>query len=244
MLLINNKPNIDLEPHVDFNSLKELEPYFVRAIVKSWKHAKPTTYIREHCMDPSVVPLYEIISHYKNHPEIFPNQEFYDDLIANDLLSSYLRFVEPVHYGGMTISLQYIKNMESWFNGRGNPDNCAKTEAYDNFPFLFSWLQENNIFNSIGRCVVYVAEANVKGLVHYDIPKNNQLDEFIWIGLDKRKKVFLQDAETKEKIYIDSPITVFDDRNYHGVESSDYASWSLRIDGFFSNEFKSKIGWK
>jgi hypothetical protein len=244
MFLLNNQLNIDLQSHVDFDSLKKLEPYFVQAIVKSWKHSKPTIFVRDHCIDSSTVPLYEVVNHYKNHPELFPNHEFYNELIANDWLSSYLRFVEPVQYGGMSINLQYIKNIETWFSNRGDPDNCKRTDAYDNFPFLFEWLQENNIFSKIGRCVVYVAEANMKGIVHYDIPKDNNLHDFIWINLDKRKRLFVQDSVTKEKFYIDSPIAIFDDRNYHGVENSGYAAWSIRVDGFFSDDFKSKINWK
>lgn len=244
MFLLNNQPNIDLQPYVDFDSLKSLEHYFVRGIVKSWKHCKPTIYIRRHCMDPDAVPLQEIVSHYKSSPDLFPDTEFYKDLIDNDLLSSYLRFVEPVHYGSMSINLQYIKNTELWFINRGDPENCAKTDAYDNFPFLFEWLEQNNIFSKIGRCVIYVAEANLKSVVHYDLPKDNHLHDFIWINLDQRKKLFLQDGQTKEKIYINSPITTFDDRNYHGVEQSEYASWSLRIDGFFNEEFKAKINRK
>lgn len=245
MFLLNNQPNIDLQPFVDFDSLKKLEPYFVRAIIKSWKHCKPTVYTREHCLDfDNTVPLSGVMNHYKKNPEFFPDQEFYDELIANDWLSSYVRFIEPVHYGSMSINLQYISNLEGWFTNRGDPDNCKKTDAYDNFPFLFSWLNENNIFRQIGRCVVYVAEANMQGLIHYDIPKDNHLHDFIWINLDERKKLFLIDGVTNKKVYIDSPITLFDDRNFHGAESSAYASWSVRIDGFFSDELKSKINWK
>ena len=242
MFLLNNQLNIDLQPYVDFDALKKLEPYFVQAIVKSWKHSKPTVYSRESCIDPDIVPLYEIVNNYKNHHELFPSQEFYDELVANDWLSSYLRFVEPVDYGSMSINLQYIKTHESWFSDRGDPNKCARTDAYDNFPFLFDWLQENRIFRDIGRCVIYVAEAHMKSITHYDIPKDGNLTNFIWISLDNRKKLFVQDSITKEKHYIDSPITMFDDRNHHGVENTGYAAWSLRVDGFFTDEFKSRIG--
>ena len=74
------------------------------------------------------------------------------------------------------------------------------------------------------------------------LPKDGNLTNFIWISLDNRKKLFVQDSITKEKHYIDSPITMFDDRNHHGVENTGYAAWSLRVDGFFTDEFKSRIG--
>jgi hypothetical protein len=242
VFLINNQINLDLRPYLNFESLKKLESQFVRGIVKSWKHCKPTVFIREHCIDPDIVPLYEIVNYYENHHELFPSHEFYDELVANDWLSSYLRFVEPVDYGSMSINLQYIKNSEAWFKDRSDPSNCGRTDAYDNFPFLFDWLQENQIFETIGRCVIYVAEANMKGIVHYDIPKHGNLTNFIWISLDNRKRLFVQDSVTKEKHYVDSPITMFDDRNHHGVENTGYAAWSLRVDGFFTDEFKSRIG--
>ena len=50
------------------------------------------------------------------------------------------------------------------------------------------------------------------------------------------------DKDTKEKIYLDGSILTFDDRNYHGVDIPTHATWSIRIDGYFTDDFLERTG--
>ena len=111
------------------------------------------------------------------------------------------------------------------------------------FRFFFDWLDSQNIFNNYGRVVLFINEAGVESTLHRDYanPKSHK-NEFIWISLDGAKKFYVYDSETKQKHFFSSPIVYFDNANWHGSESSQFASFSIRVDGEFSNTFLEKTG--
>lgn len=242
MFNINNQPYINLTPFIDYDSLIALKPFFVKAIVESTEYCKPTRFRTEALYDSNKVGLVNAIEYFSAHPELFPSEEFLRELINKDQLANYLCFQEKVHYGAMAINLKYAIGWEGWLN-RDDPTKTAKTPAYNNFKFLFNWIEQQNIFVEPGRTVIYINETNMEPVEHFDLPESVETStQFIWINLDRRKNIYVRDKVTKEKVSSNDPVIIFDDRNFHGTETSEYATWSLRIDGYFTDEFLEKTG--
>jgi hypothetical protein len=81
--------------------------------------------------------------------------------------------------------------------------------------------------------------------MHRDYPDGvSRRDNFIWINIDGRKKFWLWDDETKERIDITSRAVIFDNADWHGADPATFTGWSLRVDGVFSNAFLEKTGLK
>jgi hypothetical protein len=240
MFTINNQLSIDLQQYVDIDSLYALHPYFTKAIVENWQYTSPMRSLKANVLNQTAWPLTDALRDIQNHPERFPNAEFYQELKDRDQLASYMRFMEPVNYSGLSLNLKYIKDPALWAN-REDPANIANAPACDKFSFFWQWLDQQNIFVTPARTTIYITEATMQGLEHRDVAGNSKPNQFIWINLDRRKKLYVVDIETNQHHYItDSPISIFDDRNYHGVDTSPYASWSIRVDGYFTEEFKKK----
>jgi hypothetical protein len=125
-------------------------------------------------------------------------------------------------------------------------EDCYWTENAENFPSLIDLISKLP-FQSVGRVMLFLTEANNVTIPHFDsihelADKPN--DDFIWFTTrHDYKKIYVMDSETKEKFYplADSKFIWFNEMDYHGTDSFPKFSFSVRIDGKFTDEVKSKI---
>jgi hypothetical protein len=71
------------------------------------------------------------------------------------------------------------------------------------------------------------------------VPHKN---EFIWINPTGIKKFYVYNEDTQERHDVNSPAIFFNDLDMHGGDTNECMTWSLRIDGVFTDEFKQKLG--
>tara|TARA_R110000765_G_scaffold409241_1_gene507387 strand:+ start:176 stop:835 length:660 start_codon:yes stop_codon:yes gene_type:complete len=109
---------------------------------------------------------------------------------------------------------------------------------YKHFPKLKKLISKMP-FKGVGRMIAVFSRSSVKSVIHRDHDENNWRQEFIWLRLNKKKKVFL--LENHEPIYIKGSSGWFDSFKYHGTESQDDIAVSVRIDGEFTQEFREKL---
>jgi len=67
-------------------------------------------------------------------------------------------------------------------------------------------------------------------------------DQFIWFSPNKTKRFYVRDDN--EKHYIESRFCYFDNANIHGSDMIESNTFSIRVDGLFSDEFKLETGLK
>ena len=231
MYLIDNQPTIDFSSYVDLGSLLKLKPYLDYAVVKSSSIVTPTRYYHNQFLDQK----YQGINDVYNIPVDF---EFYQELKDTDQLASWLRYNQDLIHGQQSVQIRCAIN----WNTKHINSEVFDTKNIQYWQCFFDWIDEQNIFNEYGRVVVFLNEPGVETPIHRDSPDPTRRDEFIWVSLGNRKKMFVYDAEKNIKYYVDTPIGLFDATNYHGAEAGELASWSLRVDGIFSKEFLDKTG--
>lgn len=128
---------------------------------------------------------------------------------------------------------------------KGNADYFDWTPNSQHFPNLVNWLKSliGPIFESYGRVLFFIHEHDCKLLIHRDglsyAPHNT---EFLWLNPGSTKKFFIYDENGDNKHYVDTSAAFFNDLDMHGGDPTEYASWSLRIDGRFSADFKKNLG--
>ena len=66
--------------------------------------------------------------------------------------------------------------------------------------------------------------------------------DFVWFRTNLRKPFYMLNHNTGEKLYVKSYSAWFDTVNqFHGVDPEEGLSFSIRVDGIFTDEFKAKI---
>ncbi len=232
MYLINNQPVIDLSEYVNMQKLFDQKSQFDYAVVKSSPLVTPARYYRTQFLDQQHLGISDVIETYNNSDEF----DFLQDLRDHGQLASWLRYNQNLIYGQQSVPIIYPTN---WLT-KHIADETVKTENVKYFKFLFDWLADEQIFTEYGRVVVFLNEPGVSTPIHQDSSDASRKDEFIWLSLGDRKKFFVYDEKNKVKHYLTSAIGTFDATNYHGADAGEFASWSMRIDGTFSDSFLIK----
>jgi hypothetical protein len=128
---------------------------------------------------------------------------------------------------------------------KGSDEHFEWTSHASHFPSLVPWLEalRGSVFESFGRVLFFIHEHDCKLLIHRDgmsyAPHKN---EFIWLNPGNTKRFFIYDEKTDQRHYVDTPAAFFNDLDMHGGDPTNYASWSLRIDGKFHEDFRKKLG--
>lgn len=234
MYLINNQLIIDLARYVDIQPLLDQKSYFDYAVVKSSRLVTPARYYKDQFLDQLNPGLSDVLESYAT--AIRGELEFLQDLREQDQLASWLRYNKDLIYGQQSVPIIYPKN---WLT-KHLKEETVETENVKYFKFFFDWLANEQIFAEFGRVCVFLNEPGVATPIHFDSDDSTRRDEFIWLSLDNRKKFFVYDKTTNTKHYLNSPIGTFDATNYHGADPGEFASWSIRVDGIFSDSFLIK----
>jgi hypothetical protein len=98
-------------------------------------------------------------------------------------------------------------------------------------------------FKAKGRMIIMYDESGRAVTAHRDHDSPELCHEFIWFRTNFSKPFYMLDPETGERSYVRSHAAWFDTVNqYHGADASGGGlSFSIRVDGVFSDEFRSRI---
>jgi hypothetical protein len=97
-------------------------------------------------------------------------------------------------------------------------------------------------FESTGRIIIMYDACGRAVPAHRDHDSRDLCHEFIWLRTNFAKPFFMLDPGTGEKLYVDSHSAWFDTVNqFHGADESSGLSFSIRIDGRFSEAFRALI---
>jgi hypothetical protein len=226
--LINNQHFIDLSSFLNIEKLDSLHDKISYAIGKSAEHIYPASPPAYSFAEPTLVSHLQLKEELKkNHPEL------------NNFQLDWFALMNGCGSHGFCLFLRNISHYPGDFKNKFLSSYTSLTPAGHNFNFLFDWIEEQQCFKEYGRVLFFISPAGSEGIIHRD---NKGLDEyidhFIWITGKFPKKLFLYDTDTGEKHISNHRAMYFMNHNYHGTRNdSDYWSWSLRVDGIFTDNF-------
>ncbi len=97
-------------------------------------------------------------------------------------------------------------------------------------------------FEKTGRMLIIYDDAGKSVPAHRDHLESEVCSEFIWFRTNFRKSLYFLNQETGEKKYVEGHTAWFDSVNqYHGSDGVDGLSFSIRVDGRFTDEFRNRI---
>jgi hypothetical protein len=97
-------------------------------------------------------------------------------------------------------------------------------------------------FEATGRMIIMYDDSGRPVSAHRDHDSADLCHEFVWFRTNFDKPFYMLNPETGEKLYVRSHAAWFDTVNqFHGADAAGGLSFSIRVDGRFSPEFRRLI---
>jgi hypothetical protein len=121
------------------------------------------------------------------------------------------------------------------------PELWLPSAASAEFPLLMDFIATLP-FSALGRMLIIYDHTGTVVPAHRDHVFTDLCHEFIWLRTNRRKPFYLLNSETNQKLYVDSYSAWFDSVNqFHGSDAAEGLSFSIRVDGVFSEQFRKQI---
>lgn len=115
------------------------------------------------------------------------------------------------------------------------------TKDAEDFAQLMDFI-ETLPFQKKGRMLIIYDDVGKVVPAHRDHLQPEICHEFIWFRTNLMKPFYVLNEQTNEKLYVESYSAWFDSVNqYHGSDAADGLTFSIRVDGKFTEEFKKRI---
>jgi hypothetical protein len=142
--------------------------------------------------------------------------------------------------GSRMIELSRSVEAENYYD-LNRTDIWTPTPAAEEFAPLMAFIATLP-FAATGRMLIMYDPDGRAVSAHKDHDSGELCHEFIWLRTNRRKPFYMENAETGERSYIAGHSAWFDTVNqFHGGDASGELSFSIRVDGVFSDAFRETI---
>jgi hypothetical protein len=146
----------------------------------------------------------------------------------------------PARPGSRMIYLSYSDLPDSYFD-LDKTDLWHPTIHANEFALLMDFIGTLP-FQATGRMLVFYDNVPREVPAHRDHIETDICHEFLWFRTNFRKPFYMLSGTTDEKKYVEGFTAWFDTVNqFHGSDPFDGLSFSIRVDGRFTEEFRAKI---
>jgi hypothetical protein len=146
----------------------------------------------------------------------------------------------PTLPGSRLVYLSRSSREENYYD-LDRTDLWAATEEADEFSELMRFIATLP-FRETGRIIIMYDDDGRAVTAHRDHDGAELCHEFIWFRTNLAKPFYMLNPETGEKLYVASHSAWFDTVNqYHGADATGGLSFSIRVDGVFSDRFRAQI---
>ena len=234
---IRNRPYFDLKDHIDLQSYDNLHSEICRGFVKaSHLIINGSQIINDGSINPgNFKPLYEAYKDFQSLPYSDPLKQAAQGLDYNQL-TTYLKYA----FGGYDLYSRYVLFEEC-------KEEIILGEIAEYFPNVIKWIKDlkGPIFQTIQGASFFLLEAGGIPYEHRDPATSEEslkcTPEFLHIKTDLDRPFYLIDPATREKTYITTRASWWNERDWHGGEPILRPTYNFRIDGVFTNEFKERL---
>ena len=256
---IDNQPYFDMEPYLDMHQFEKLQTEILKGFALARQYAKEGTWMAPGFTFDNMSyrvnwkPIYQAMQEFQALPDTDPIKLAGMDLMPKDfknfqernIFTRYLKMAmgayDPYIY-------YYLWEEGSWDNRTAARKLTPEAEY---FPKTVKWVESlvGTVFEEIGRVIFFHCEADGIPFEHRDLDAKNGVNvvkphrnEFIHVRPNTKKAFYLWDPETKDKTYLNTRAAWWNDVDWHGGERIMEQSYSLRIDGKFTEAFRKQLG--
>ena len=248
---IGGAPYINLEPYIDMDGFLKLHNRICKGIVQS-KHKKEGNVVRpggfNNAYEVDFIPTFQAIDDYFALPEDHEIRQIGRELGEWDNRDEFVLFLKLALGAYDPYQFIFLKTEEGGWASRF--DEKAWTPDIQFFPEFKEWLEklEGTVFNHLGRIIIFKAEHDGRTALHRDLiyPEETEYfdhrHEFIHLRTRLDRDFYIWDPETDTKVTATSRAIFFNDQDWHNGGCANRQTFSIRIDGTFTDEFRKKVG--
>jgi hypothetical protein len=256
---IDGQAYIDMSPYIDLKLFDILQPEILRGFAESREHAKEGTWMTpgftfdQMSYQLSWKPIYKAMEEFMALPDNDPIKQIGMQLMPKDFKNfkernKFTRYLKMAMGAYDPYIYYYLWEEGSW-DDRTAPRKL--TPEAEHFPNVVKWVESliGTVFEDVGRVIFFHCEADGIPFEHRDLDAKNGVNvvkphrnEFIHIRPNTKKAFYLWDPETKDKTYLNTRAAWWNDTDWHGGERIMEQSYSLRIDGKFTEDFRKMLG--
>jgi len=146
----------------------------------------------------------------------------------------------PTVPGPQMVSLSSSARPESYYD-LDRTELWRPSEEAGEFGELVAFI-ETLPFKARGRMLIIYDPLGRAVPAHRDHDEQDVCHEFIWFRTNLAKPFYMLDPDTGRRREVRSHAAWFDTVNqYHGAEATGHLSWSIRVDGVFTDAFRGLI---
>ena len=146
----------------------------------------------------------------------------------------------PTRPGARMIYLSRSSRPDSYYD-LDRAELWTATEEADDFSELMEFI-DTLPFKTTGRMLIIYDELGRAVSAHRDHDEAEVCHEFIWFRTNLDKPFYMLDPTSDERLDVRSHAAWFDTVNqYHGAYGTGELAWSIRVDGVFTDAFRSLI---
>jgi len=255
---INGNSYYDMEPYLDMATFDALQPEILTGFALARDQAKEGTWMapgftfEKMSYQPNWKPIYQAMNEFMALPD-GPLKQAGLELMPKDFKNfqernKFTRFLKMAMGAYDPYIYYYLWEEGSW-DDRTAPRKLTPEAVY--FPETVKWVESlvGTIFEEIGRVIFFHCEADGIPFEHRDLDAKNGMNqtfphrnEFIHIRPNTKKAFYLWDPDAKNKTYLNTRAAWWNDQDWHGGERIMEQSYGLRIDGKFTEEFRTELG--
>ena len=202
-------------------------------------------------VDPSITyPSYKSLDEFVDIERLksldgYLKQRLLQRLAADEDLKFYtgpytIEGATPGRPGSRMIYLSYSELPDSYFD-LDRTELWHPTVHANEFSLLMDFIRTLP-FESTGRMLIMYDDVARDVPPHRDHIETEICHEFLWFRTNLKKPFFMLNQKTGEKRYVDTYTAWFDSVNqYHGSDGVEGLSFSIRVDGKFTDQFRAGI---
>ena len=256
---INNIPYFDMEKYLDMDAFTSMQPEIIRGFAEAREFAKEGTWMKPGFTFDNMSykinwkPIYQAMEEFmalpKDDPIYLGGIDMFKDFNNYKQRNKFTRYLKMA-MGAYDPYIYYFLWEEGSWDDRTAPRKLTEEAAY--FPNVVKWVEQlitDGVFEHIGRVIFFHCDHDGIPFEHRDLDAKNGVNitfphrnEFIHVRPNTKKAFYLWDPESKNKTYLNTRAAWWNDQDWHGGEKIMEQSYSLRIDGKFTEEFRKKLG--
>lgn len=247
---IGNKPYINLDQHIDLEGFKSLNYKICKGLVLS-RYKKEGNIVKpggcEGGYELTFKPIYQALEEYNTLPEDHEIKILGKEIGEFKNRDQFILFLKLTLGAYDPYQFIFLKTEEGGWESRF--EEKSWTPDIEFFPELKIWLEslKGTVFKHLGRIIFFKAEHDCIAPLHRDLILPDETDyfdhrhEFIHIRPNLDKPFYIWDGNS-QMILVESHAAFFNDQDWHSGGKVNKQTYSLRIDGPFTDEFRKQIG--
>jgi hypothetical protein len=248
---INSLPYINLDSHIDVEGFSALHYEMCKGIVMA-EHKKEGNMVKPAAVEQykfEFKPLFKALEEYHALPDDHEIKKIGMEIGEYKNRDKFMLFLKLALGAYDPYQFIFLKTEDGGWETRFE-EKAWTADAVNYFPKVKAWIEQeiqDKVFKTIGRIIIFKAEHDCKMQVHRDLLEDESdyyphRHEFIHIRPNLDKPFYIQDPEKNIVIPVKSHACFFNDLDWHSGGSSKVQTYSMRIDGVFSEEFRKRVG--